>query len=78
MLGSSTPIVVDEAAIRERLADPQVREYYGRAGIDIGQLLSAYLDGPRGEYGPDFPRETLTDFNTDLFPKDEFDLRPMR
>jgi hypothetical protein len=25
-------------------------------------------------YGPDFPRQTLTDFNTDLFPKDEFDL----
>ncbi|MGH9199926.1 MAG: fused MFS/spermidine synthase [Vicinamibacterales bacterium] len=78
MLGSKEPIVLDRATIARRLADPLVRSYYERAGIDIERLIGAYLDGDRAHYGLDFKRDTLTDFNTDLFPKDEYDLSPPR
>jgi len=76
LLGSTEPIAFDRAAIAGRLADPRVRDYYARAGIDIEQLMNAYLDREPARYGPDFDRDTLTDFNTDLFPKDEYDLTP--
>lgn len=76
LIGSSDPIAFDREAIARRLADPRVREHYARAGIDIEPLLESYLRDPV-RYGPDFPRETLTDFNTDLFPRDEYDLSPL-
>jgi hypothetical protein len=73
LLGSNDPIEIDRAAIAMRLADPRVREHYERAGVNADQLLSEYLAGP-AIYGPDFDRSRLEDFNTDLFPKDEYDL----
>jgi spermidine synthase len=75
LIGSNQPIPLERAAITARLTDPWTREYFERAGTDIGKLLSGYLDRPT-VYAPDFPRETLVDINTDLFPKDEFDLSP--
>jgi predicted membrane-bound spermidine synthase len=73
LLGSNDPIVVDREAIAMRLADPRVREHYGRAGVNVDQLVSEYLAAP-AMYGPDFDRTSLGDFNTDLFPKDEYEL----
>jgi spermidine synthase len=73
LLGSSQPIAFDRDTIASRLADAPVRDYYRRAGIDIERLMAPYLSEP-ARYGPDFPRDTLTDYNTDLFPRDEFDL----
>lgn len=58
----------------ERLRDAAVDGYFRRAGIDIAQLLRPYIHGPFRRYGPDHNRAALTDINTDLFPKDEFDL----
>jgi predicted membrane-bound spermidine synthase len=77
LLGSSDPIDLDREAVAQRLADPRVRDHYARAGIDAEQLMSFYLAGP-GRYGPDFDRTALTDFNTDLFPRDEYDLETQR
>lgn len=73
LLGSSEPIEIDREAIARRLAAVTVRHYYEAAGIDIEKMMTSYLAEP-ARYGPDFPRDTLTDFNTDLFPKDEYDL----
>jgi spermidine synthase len=73
LLGSSQPIRLDRPALAARIADARVREHYRRAGIDIEELMARYLAEP-GRYGPDFDRTTLTDFNTDLFPRDEYDL----
>jgi len=73
LVGSRSPIEVDRDAIRRRLAAPGVREHYARAGIDADALMASYLAEP-AQYTPDFDRSTLTDFNTDLFPRDEFDL----
>jgi len=38
-------------------------------------MFAEYLTEP-ARYGPEFSRESLGDFNTDLFPRDEFDLSP--
>jgi spermidine synthase len=73
LIGSNAPIEVDRAAIATRVADPQVQRYYELAGIDIERLMNGYLSAPR-VYTPAFDRGSLSDFNTDLFPKDEFDL----
>jgi spermidine synthase len=75
LIGSRSPIDVDLDAIAARLAASGARDYYAAAGIDIDRLFAEYLESPE-RYGPEFPRESLQDFITDLFPKDEFDLRP--
>ena len=46
LIGSNEPIPMDRAAIDARLAEPEARQYFERAGIDIQQLLSKYLDAP--------------------------------
>ena len=76
MLGSQEPISLDGAIVQARLDDPRVREYYARAGIDIAQLMQTYLPDMPVRFGPDFDRSALGELNTDLFPRDEFDLSP--
>jgi len=78
LIGSTEPFEFDAKTIAARAAEPLVRDYFQRAGIDIEALIRAYIESPPGRFWPDFDRSTLTDFNTDLFPKDEFDLSPPR
>jgi len=75
LVGSNQPIALDRAAIDARLDSPETRHYFERAGIDIKQLLTRYLDAPV-IYTPTYPRDQLGEINTDLFPRDEFDLSP--
>ena len=75
LIGGLAPIELDRDAIAARLDASGAREYYAAAGIDIDRMFAEYLANP-ARYGPEFPRESLLDFNTDLFPKDEFDLSP--
>jgi len=77
LLGSTQPIALDRPALAARMADARVFEHYRRAGVDIEQLMAGYLAAEPGQYGPEFDRTTLTDFNTDLFPRDEYDLAPV-
>jgi spermidine synthase len=72
LIGSNERIVVDREAVRARLADPRVQAHYARAGIAADEFLAAHLV-ELARYTPDFDRGTLTDFNTDLFPRDELD-----
>jgi hypothetical protein len=74
MLGSRQPFAIDPALVAARAADPRVRAHFDRAGLDIVALAREYLDGPSARFGPDFDRTALADINTDLFPRDEFDL----
>lgn len=73
MVGSNTAIELDRGSIAARLAESAVERYYRSAGIDIARLFEEFLAAPV-TYTPDFDRSGLTDFNTDLFPKDEYDL----
>jgi len=74
LLGSSQPFEIDRTMVAARAAGARVREHFHRAGIDIEALVRQYLDGPSARFGPEFDRTTLTDVNTDLFPRDEYDL----
>ena len=75
LVGSSEPITMDREQILKRLANPGVRAHYARAGVEAEALMSSYLVDP-AHYTPDFDRASLTDFNTDLFPQDEYNLSP--
>lgn len=70
MIGSNTPIALDLGRTRELLASPHVQEHFARADIDIGQLLSPALD----RIGPLSTSSLGGDVNTDLFPRDEFEM----
>jgi len=74
IIGSNEPIAIDRDAVMQRISEPAVDGYFRRAGIDIARLLRPYIRGPFRRYEPTHNRAALTDINTDLFPKDEFDL----
>ena len=76
VIGSGTAIPFDAAAVRARLRDPAVREYYHSAGINIAELTDEYLGRAPRIFTPADDRSALTDINTELFPRDEFELRP--
>lgn len=75
LIGSNDPIPFDRDVIAGRIADPRVREHYARAGVNVEELMASYFVEP-AIYTPGFDRKTLTDVNTDLFPRDEYDLSP--
>ena len=76
LIGSTQPITFDRAAVVARLSDPRVRKHYDAAGIDIHGLLSTYLQAPI-VHGPEQARDPKAETNTDLFPRDEFDVSPV-
>jgi len=53
-----------------------VQAYYDNSGVDIGSLLGPYIDQAPKMFDPSFDRSTIADINTDLFPRDEFDIPP--
>ena len=73
LVGSEQPIDFDRGEVARRIADPRVRDHYARAGINVEEMMSRYLAAP-AHYTPDFNRDGLTDFNSDLFPKDEYNV----
>jgi hypothetical protein len=73
LLGSDAPIAFDPEAIRERLRHPAFQAHFARAGVDISALVETELSERTVErYGPEAPRPTDADLNTDLFPRDEY------
>ena len=76
LIGSSQPIVFDREAVAARLSDPRVQDHYAVAGIDIDDVLRVYLEAPV-IYGPGEGRDSQAETNTDLFPRDEYDLSPI-
>jgi spermidine synthase len=75
VMGSDAPIAIDPTTIATRLSDRQVTDYYTAAGINIGELLAPYLTG-WSLVGPSDARPG-DDVNTDLHPRDEFDIPPL-
>ena len=76
LIGSNQPIVFDREAVAARLSDPRVQAHYTVAGIDIDDLLGRYLQAAV-IYGPGEGRDDQAETNTDLFPRDEYDLSPI-
>ena len=77
LLGSRDPIVIDRERIRTRLADPAVQAYYdnSRRGHRVA-ARTAHRSGAPKMFDPSFDRSTIVDINTDLFPRDEFNIPP--
>jgi spermidine synthase len=72
LIGSNEPMAFDRDAVLARMRDPFVRSHYGRAGIDLEELLGDTLERGPTVFGPEADRTSLTDINTDLFPRDEY------
>jgi spermidine synthase len=77
LIGSRSPIHIDVAAIRSRVAHPETVRYYSEAAIDIQRLFEPYLSDPPQIFDARFDRSAIDDINTDLFPKDEFAVPPL-
>jgi hypothetical protein len=77
MMGSDAPIEVNGPAILERLRRPEVASYFGLSGVDIETMLRPYLAGPWRADGHSRERPSGGDINTDLHPRDEFDIPPL-
>ena len=76
LMGSDQPIVVDREAIVDRLTQFRVTSHFEWAGVEVYPLLRPYIAGGWREYAPSYDRSAIDDINTDLFPRDEFNLRP--
>jgi spermidine synthase len=74
MMGSDAPIDMNGPAILERLRRPAVASYFGLSGVDIEAMLQPYLAGPWSADGQSRRRPDEGDINTDLRPRDEFDI----
>jgi hypothetical protein len=69
LLGAASPIAWDPMVLRERARLPAVRAHFEAAGVDLEALLGPYLAmAPR----PVEPPAPGADLNTDLFPRDEY------
>jgi spermidine synthase len=69
LIGSETAVPFDRGAIEARLADPFTRELYRRGGIDMAEQLAPLLARAPIAYDGVL---ASSDVNTDVFPRDEF------
>jgi predicted membrane-bound spermidine synthase len=76
LIGSGNPIDSNPDAIRARLSDPRVIDYYAGAAVDIRRLVEGYIGQWPLKFDASHDRSTIVDINTDLFPRDEFELPP--
>jgi hypothetical protein len=74
MMGSDAPIEMNGPAILERLRQPAVASYFELSGVNIEAMLQPYLAGPWIADGQSRERQDRGDINTDLRPRDEFDI----
>ena len=74
LLGSSQPFDIDRALVGRPGGRPARPGAFPPCRRRHRSARPPYLDGPSARFGPDFDRTTLRDLNTDLFPRDEFDL----
>jgi len=74
MIGSNQAFHIDKSAIEARLRAPGVLDRFALAGVDIRALLAPVLANRATYYDLSFDRSALLDINTDLDPRDEFEL----
>jgi spermidine synthase len=71
ILGSNEKMDWDINKISDRLRNPFTKRYYARVGVDVENLIQVFTAYHK-VFTPEFDRSKLTNYNTDLFPKDEF------
>lgn len=71
IIGSNAPITLDMELLQQRLSSPYTQAHFKAANIDISGLIIPFaLNAQRMEPLPG----VSSDINTDLFPKDEFEM----
>ncbi|MEY2543257.1 MAG: spermidine synthase [Verrucomicrobiota bacterium] len=73
-IGSDRPIEVDMGEVLRRLSDPFTSEYYRRIGTDVQPLVASLATGNFSRFSPDIERLPTRDLNSDLFPRDEYNV----
>jgi spermidine synthase len=72
MVGSNEPIEFDEATIRARLEHPFTKAHYAKAGLKLEEIILPFFARKIEEFRIDPMQFFISDWNTDLFPKDEY------
>jgi spermidine synthase len=72
VVGSEQPIQFDPETIRARLEHPFTKGYYAKAGLDVKAIVFPFFDRKIETLRVDHKMFSLSDWNTDLFPKDEY------
>jgi hypothetical protein len=73
LVGSNDPIPIDLEAIHHRLEHPFTQSHNARSFVDVRQNVNKFISANRPVYfDPAHDRSSLTDINSDLFPKDEY------
>jgi len=70
-IGSNEPITIDWDAVKQRITHPFTQAHFAQAGIDINAVVAEY-EGTLHPVVQDI--DGTTEINTDLFPRDEFNL----
>ena len=73
-IGSDAPINVDTGEISRRLSDPYTSEHYRRISPDVRFLLADLFDGRFARFSPELDHLPTRDVNSDLFPRDEYNV----
>ena len=72
LVGSNRPIESDIPTLTARFENDFTLSYFSKAGIDTEALKWRLKTFTMTVIRPDFDRSRLSDFNTDLYPKDEY------
>src|SRR5262249_27095614 len=71
LVGSNQAVEFQPDQLVQRLHEPQVETYIKAGGADPAEMYYWITQSPYIVWTPDTPRPA-TDWNTDLFPKDEY------
>ena len=74
LIGSNEPFEIDATEMTRRQPTPASASITGGPESTSRPSLRRYMNPAPVRIGPEFDRTTLIDVNTDLFPKDEYDL----
>ena len=70
LIGSNDPVQIDEQIFTKRLEDSFTRNHFLKASIDVKKASQQYMN--QMVMIQDGQIKTLSDINTDMFPKDEY------
>lgn len=70
LIGSNEPVQIDQQILTKRLEDSFTKNHYAKANIDVVKASQQYMNQTVTIQNGQI--KTLSDINTDMFPKDEY------
>lgn len=78
LIGSEKPLLYDPRTIKERLENSFTKAYFEKGAIDVHVFAILFSSSTIETFSEDHDRSKILDINTDLFPKDEYLVPPVR